>query len=60
MEYWPLGIVILGSGLSAIVMIVLMIKIQQPGVTGKSPHHRANKRSDLLAAHDHATAVERE
>ena len=58
MQFWPLGIVIVGSGAAAIAMIVVMIKLQRPGASTGSPHHRTNLRSDLIAAHDHNVAVE--
>ena len=52
MQFWPLAVVILGSGLFALSAIVVMIRLQKPHPKGISPHHRWNRQTDALIARE--------
>lgn len=52
MQFWPLAVVILGSGFLALSGIVLMVRRQKPDLVGISPHHRSNQRTDALHARE--------
>lgn len=52
MEFWPLAVVVLASGLAALAGIVVMTRLHKPNTKGISPHHRWNRRTDLLHARE--------
>ena len=58
MQFWPLGIVILGSVSLTLTMIVFMIVRHKPSNrSGRSPHGRWNRQTDLIIAREHAEQI---
>ncbi len=52
MQFWPLAVGVLGSGLFAFAGIVVMMRLQKPHANGISPHHRWNRKTDALIARE--------
>lgn len=56
MQFWPLAVLVLGSGLFAVTAIAAMIRLHKPHSNGISPHHRWNRRTDALIASEAAAS----
>lgn len=52
LQFWPLALAPIASGLATLGVIALFIRLSRPGVKSESPHHRRNRANDLQVAEE--------